>query len=336
VVEQGTHKPLVGGSNPPSATTPLEELASAVARGTDALDLPNDAELWLAVSGGGDSMALLHGADRLVRTGARRWRVTVAHVDHGLRAGSGVDADAVRAAAESMGLPVVVHRADVASLAAAEGRSIEDAGREARYRFFEMAAPAGAYVATAHTRDDLVETVLINLLRGTGLAGVAGMPARRGRVIRPLLEASGATLRGLLTAAGVAWRDDPSNDDPSFLRNGVRAELLPLLEQLRPGAADRIGQYASLARDDDALLDDLAAVELTARRGPDGSIDWRAPPPRALARRVLRLAIGAPAPNAERVEALLEAADGPRGGLRIELGAGRVASVRGRRIRIGA
>jgi hypothetical protein len=114
----------------------------------------------------------------------------------------------------------------------------------------------------------------------------------------------------------------------------VRGELVPLLEALRPGAVDRIGRFARLAADDDQLLDELAAMELERRRRDDGEIDWHDPPSPALARRVLRLAIGEPAASAERVEALLEGGGG-RGGVTIELGGGRTASVKGRRIRIG-
>jgi tRNA(Ile)-lysidine synthase len=227
-----------------------------------------------------------------------------------------------------------VRRTDVAGLARDEGRSIEDAGREARYRFLEGIAPADALIATAHTADDAAETVLLNLLRGSGLSGVRGMPARRGRIVRPLLAERRATLRSLLDGASIAYRVDPSNEDPAYLRNRVRSEVLPLLEELRPGAVDRIGQFARLAADDDGLLTDLAAAELQRRRVPDGGVDWRDPPVEALGRRVLRLAIGEPPPSAERIEALLEAAAGERGGVRIELGGGRVASVRGRVIRI--
>ena len=149
------------------------------------------------------------------------------------------------------------------------------------------------------------------------------MPARRGRIVRPLLLQRRDTLRSLLDAAGIAYRLDPSNDDPAFLRNRVRGELLPLLEDLRPGAVDRIGQFAHLAAGDDALLDDLAAGGAGSADGHrDGGIDWHDPPEQALGRRVLRLALGEPAPSAERVEALLEAAAGERGGVRIELGGG--------------
>ncbi|HEX2883907.1 MAG TPA: tRNA lysidine(34) synthetase TilS [Candidatus Limnocylindria bacterium] len=325
---------MVGGSNPPSATNPLDRLARLVLAGAESLAIPTDATLVLAVSGGPDSMALLHGAARLVARGERAWRLQVAHLDHALRPDSASDAEFVRHAADALGMACEVRRTDVAALARAEGRSMEDAAREARYRFLGGVAPADAVIATAHTLDDAVETVLLNLLRGSGLAGARGMPARRGRVVRPLLGERRVTLRALLDDAGLAYRLDPSNADPAHLRNRVRAELLPLLEQLRSGAVERIGQFARLAADDDALLDEFAAVELARRRGADGAIDWHDPPPMALGRRMLRLAVGEPAPSAERIEALLDAAAGDRGGVTIQLGGGRIASVRSRRVAI--
>jgi tRNA(Ile)-lysidine synthase len=284
----------------------------------------------LAVSGGADSMALLHAAARA----PARWRLTVAHLDHALRPDSADDAAFVAAAAATLGLALATHRTDVAGLARSESRSLEDAGRVARYRFLAEVAGADGLVFTAHTADDAAETVLINLLRGSGLAGAAGIPARRGNVLRPLLGERRATLREWLDAAGIAYRDDPTNDDPAFLRNRVRRELLPLLEALRPGAVDALTRFARLAADDDALLDLIAAGELARRRGADGSIDWHEAPARPLGRRIARLAIGEPAPSAERVEALLDAAEGGRGGVRIELGGGRVGSVRERRLRL--
>ncbi len=309
---------------------PLASLASAVDRGARGLDVAEDAAIVLAVSGGSDSMALLIGSAQLVATGTRRWQLTVAHLDHCLRPDSGEDAIFVADAAARLDLPVEVRRTDVAALASAEGRSLEEAGREARYRFLEEVAPSGALIATAHTLDDLAETVLLNLLRGTGSAGMAGMPARRGRIVRPLLGERRAALRAMLDAAAIDYRDDPSNADPAFLRNRVRGELLPLLESLRDGAVERIGRFAGLAAADDSLLDRVAAVELGRRRTDDGAIDWHDPPPVALGRRVLRIAIGEPPPSAERIQALLEAAAGSRGGVTIELGGGRSASVKKR------
>ena len=336
MVEQGTHKPLAGGSNPPSATNldPLVEIAAAVGRGASALQVPDDARLVLAVSGGPDSMALLHGAARLLETDAVAWQLTVAHLDHALRPDSPDDARFVADASAALGLFCEVRRTDVAALAREEGRSIEEAGRDARYRFLAEVTGADGWIATGHTADDAAETVLLNLMRGSGTAGLRGIPARRGRIVRLLLGERREWLRSALDAAGIVYRLDPSNEDAAYLRNRVRGELLPLMEALRPGAVGRIVQFAALAAADDDLLDDVAAAELERRRTADGELDWRDPPSAALGGRVLRLAIGAPAPSAERIEALLEAAAGPRGGLSIELGGGRSASIRERRIRI--
>ena len=152
--------------------------------------------------------------------------------------------------------------------------------------------------------------------------------------MRPLLWARREALRAALNAAGIGYLTDPSNADAAHARSRVRADLIPALERVSPGAAEALLRFGRLAADDDDLLGELATDELSSRRDPeDGSIDWHKPPPRALGRRVLRLAIGEPAPTAERLEALLEAAEGPRGGVSIELGAGRSASVRERRIR---
>jgi tRNA(Ile)-lysidine synthase len=334
VVEQGTHKPLAGGSNPPSATSPraLEPVAAAFLRSARRLRVPNDARFVLAVSGGPDSMAMLHAAARLVETDAVGWQLSVAHLDHRLRSDSADDATFVIDASAALRLPCAIRRTDVAAVARTEGRSPEDAGREARYRFFaEVAGPDG-WVAIAHTADDAAETVLLNVLRGSGLAGARGIPERRGRIVRPLLQLRRTDLRSALEAAGLAYRIDPSNDDPAHLRNRVRHELMPVLERLAPSAVGALTRFGRLAADDDDLLDAIAAAELARRRQADGSIDWRDPPHRGLGRRVLRLAIGASVPSAERIDAVLEAAEGDRGGVHIELGGGRSASVRQRRI----
>ena len=262
----------------------------------------------------------------------------VAHLDHGLRTGSAADASRVATTAEQLNLPFRTERLDVAALARAEGRSIEDAGRQARYRFLERVADElgpRALIATAHTADDVAETILLRITRGSGLRGLRGIPARRGRVIRPLLGEHRAALRAALDAAGIAYLADPTNDDPAAAdRNRIRHDVLPALEQLNPRIVEALLRLGGMAADDDDALDAIAAAELARRRAADG-IDWRHPPARAIGRRVLRLAAGAPAPSAERIEALLDAAEGPRGGLTIELGAGRDAMVRGRSIRIG-
>jgi tRNA(Ile)-lysidine synthase len=325
-------RPTTGGAG----SDPLSPVTTALAEGAARLAVPDGAVIILAVSGGPDSTALLHGAAALAP--ARDWRLTVAHLDHGLRSTSAEEAAEVAATAAGLALPVEVRRTDVAALAASEHRSVEDAGRQARYRFLEqMAAERGpdTLIATAHTADDAAETILLRLLRGSGLRGLSGIPPRRGRIVRPLLHARRAVLRAALDAAGLPYIIDPSNADSAHARNRVRADILPALERLNPAAVEALVRFGGLAADDDELLDGLAAAELARRRDrDDGGIDWRQPPARALGRRVLRLAVGDPAPSAERIEAVLDAAEGPRGGVVIELGSGRRASVRERCIRL--
>jgi tRNA(Ile)-lysidine synthase len=277
-------------------------------------------------------MALLLAATRLAP--ARRWRLTVAHLDHALRDESSADAAFVAGAAQALGVECHLRRTDVAALAADEKRTIEEAAREARYRFFADVAAPEALILTAHTGDDSAETILLNLVRGSGLTGVRGIPERRGRVLRPLLGVRRATLRDLLDRAGVAYLSDPTNLDDAYARNRIRLEVMPALERINPAAVEALLRFGRLAAEDDALLDRLAAEELTRRRAADGAIDWHTPPERPLGRRILRLAIGGPAPSSERIEALLDAAEGRRGGLTVELGGGREASVRERLIRL--
>ena len=328
--------PICVNVPPRAVQIPLAPIIAALERGAKELAIPDGSAIVLAVSGGPDSTALLHGAVALAAS--RGWRLTVAHLDHALRSESAAEASAVAARAAELGLPAEMRRVDVAAIAAHEHRSLEDAGRQARYRFLEELAGAlgpDALIATGHTADDLAETILLRLVRGSGLRGIRGIPARRGRIVRPLLRARRADLRAALDAAGISYAIDPSNADPAHARNRVRAELLPAIERLNPAAVEALTRFGALAADDDDLLDALAAGELASRRDPsDASIDWRRPPARALGRRVLRLAIGDPPPAAQRIEALLDAAEGPRGGLRIELGGGRSASVRERRIRL--
>jgi tRNA(Ile)-lysidine synthase len=320
----------------PRGSDPLAPIVEALTLGAARVAIPDGASIVLAVSGGPDSTALLHGAARMAAS--RAWRLTVAHLDHALRDGSADEAAAVAASAASMGLRVEVRRADVAALATAEHRSVEDAGRQARYRFLESVAAASgpdALIATAHTADDAAETILLHLARGSGLRGLRGIPERRGRIVRPLLHVRRGALRAALDAAGIRYATDPSNADPAHARNRVRRELLPALERLNPAAVEALTRFGRLAGDDDDLLDALAAAELASRRGAaDASIDWHNPPARALGRRVLRLALGEPAPSAGRIEALLDAAEGDRGGVAIELGGNRRASVREHRIRL--
>ena len=169
-----------------------------------------------------------------------RWRrglrceLGVVHVHHGLR-GADADGDAalVRETCAAHAVPCYVEHVDSAAVAAREGLSLEAAGRRLRDACFERIATAHGFdrVATAHHLDDQAETILMRLLRGTGIEGLSGIHLRLGRLIRPLLFAERAELRDYARHHGVAFRHDASNDDTTHLRNRVRHRLLPLLRE---------------------------------------------------------------------------------------------------------
>ncbi|MBK8231555.1 MAG: tRNA lysidine(34) synthetase TilS [Candidatus Eisenbacteria bacterium] len=190
--------------------------------------------LLVAVSGGCDSIALLALAS--LESPGRRYTLTVGHVDHGLRPDSAEDVCWVEGAAASLGLSCRVTRLDRAPTA-----NLEAWARGARRRALrEMATGVGAErILLAHTEDDQAETVLLNLFRGTGLAGLAGMAAARGPWIRPLLGVSRADLRGFAERHRLVWREDPSNLDPRFSRNRLRHGLLPRIDELFGRSARR-------------------------------------------------------------------------------------------------
>ena len=318
-----------------SFTEPMLALAGRFEAALVRLGVDDGAPLVSAVSGGPDSMALMHLAALAART--HGWRPSVAHLDHGLREDSAEDARFVAGAASELGLPCTTSRTDVGALAIERGDGIEDAARAARYAFLEeVAAAAGpdAVILTAHTADDQAETVLLHLARGAGLTGLSGIAERRGRILRPLLNERRGDLRDALNAAGIEYRLDPSNDDPRFSRNRVRSDLLPAFERLHDRAIEAVSRMAQHTAADDHVLDALALTVLAARRSADGWIAWRPVPAAAIAARVLRAATGLPAPSAARTEALLAGINEGRGGGLIELGGQRNAEVRGGRVRI--
>jgi tRNA(Ile)-lysidine synthase len=211
----------------------------------------------VAVSGGADSVALLHVLLAL----APAWRLAlhVLHVDHGLRADSARDAEVVQALGARLGVPV-----HVAPVTVGAG-SQEAAARAARYAALEAWADrlGATRIATGHTADDQAETVLMRLLGGAGVRGLAAIPPVRGRVIRPLLETRRQALRDALAAAGLPWVEDPTNRDPAFLRNRVRHELLPWLAAAQDGdVVPALARTARLAREAVDALEGTAAEAL--------------------------------------------------------------------------
>jgi tRNA(Ile)-lysidine synthase len=247
----------------------------------------------VAVSGGADSLALLHALRALA--GPRGWRLAVLSVDHGLRPGSAADAAFVADHAKALALPHRVLTLAPADLERRRAAGPEGAARAARYAALWPAADelGCSWLATGHTLDDQAETVLLQLLRGAGPDGLAGMAVRTGRLLRPLLGARRAETRAACAAVGLAWREDPTNAEDGPLRNRLRARLLPLLEDLRPGAAKTLARTAALAADERDWLDPLVATALAGSVLEAGGVDSDPQPhwPSAT------LPVGAPSPG---------------------------------------
>ena len=239
--------------------------------------------ILVAVSGGADSVALLH----LLLELAPEWRLRlhVLHVDHQLRAESAADAGFVQALCARLGVPV-----EVATVAVDRRGSLEASARAARYAVLEACADrVGAdRIAVGHTADDQAETVLMRLLQGAGVRGVAGIPPVRGRIIRPLIEVRRSALETELSHAGLSWVDDATNRDPKFLRNRIRLELLPLLaDSYNPDVAASLARLASVARETVTALERTAAAELDRlATWSDGAVAVRLDVLRALPRPV--------------------------------------------------
>lgn len=229
--------------------------------------IPPGSGVLCALSGGADSMYLLC---RLLEGRERYgWTVQAAHLNHGLRDAAGRDEGFVRDWCAGHDVPLTVGHADVEAFAQREGLGVEEAGRVLRYAFLEESARQEglSLVATGHHAGDNAETVLMNLIRGCGLKGLTGIPERRGNIVRPMLAVTRADIAAYLEEHGVPHVEDETNTDPTYTRNRVRHQLLPLLEELNPRAAEHICAAAARLREDEGLLSGQAA--LLARQGLD-------------------------------------------------------------------
>ena len=257
--------------------------------------------ILVGVSGGLDSMALL---SILVRLSSRLdCQLHIAHLNHGWRGrDSANDARFVKAACRQLDLACDVEKLDAQNLAKKGKGGREAQGRHARYAFFYRLARLRSCqrVAVAHHRDDLAETILINLLRGSGPRGLLGFEARATNaqltIIRPLIEVSREALANYCHDRRLRWREDQSNSDHAFLRNRVRLELLPALESgFNPRFREALLRLADILRTDEEWADELArqkyqhfhrpAADQPPRRIPLGFIQGEA---KALVRRCLR------------------------------------------------
>lgn len=248
----------------------------------------------VAVSGGADSVALL----QILYLSPFRLHLVVAHLNHRLRGGaSDADEEFVRGVSQRLNLPFFSRSADVRSLAETDHLSLEDAGRAARYGFLlslknELSADR---IALAHHADDQAETLLIRLLRGSGVRGLAGMPPLDPRgIVRPFLGVTRDEIRGYLSAIGVSWREDESNADTALsLRNRVRHHLLPILQEYNPRIVQRLVVTASLLSADDRCIQEEALRLFDRIARVDGArvtIPWEKliHHPLAVVRRVIR------------------------------------------------
>lgn len=207
----------------------------------------------LGVSGGVDSMVLLD----LVRQVHPAAKLAVAHVDHGMRAESGEDAEFVRAACERSGIVFEGTTVDIQTIARVSKTSVEAAGRTVRYGFFEKVRELhrARFILTAHHRDDSIETVIINLVRGARLRGLSGMMERQDSLLRPLLSVGKAELLEYARVHGLHYREDSTNADSEYVRNRVRNDIIPQMEAINPMVRDTLADFAEYARSLDRMVE---------------------------------------------------------------------------------
>lgn len=295
-------------------------------------------------SGGKDSLALLLVFRELRRLGV--CRLTAVHVDHGLRPDSAEDARGAMRVAEELGVTCVLKTAQVNLRQAFPGQSVEDIARRFRYQSLAqvLSDVGGDAIAVGHHRQDQAETVMLHLLRGSGLSGLKGMvpdgllpvsssptenmePDTLVRVIRPFLHEDPSLLLEIVQRSGLGVFEDPSNVEPSFRRNRLRHELLPLMEDIAPGAASQLVSLADIVHEDDLALDDIAHALL--ERSLDGEAllwDYLQNAPQGLQRRVVRhwlLHFGKVSDlSLDRVDAVVQLGVRREGGKRVEIGEG--------------
>lgn len=220
--------------------------------------VPSGASVLVGYSGGADSTAMLY---LLKEAGVD---VVAGHLHHGQRPEAEEEMRLCGEFAERLGIPFVSGRADVPAMSSELGIGLEEAGRKARYTFFESAAMQTScqLIATAHTMDDHLETVLMNLIRGSGLSGVRGIPERRGQIVRPMLPFTRQELRDYCVLKGFWFHDDPSNSDTEFARTRIRLNVVPELERVQPGVRENVARFSKIVAADDDLLDAIATRDL--------------------------------------------------------------------------
>jgi len=330
-------------------------LVQHLRRALEAAAFGSRQHVLVGVSGGADSLALIVGLHELDRLGLLH--VTAVHVDHGVRETSHDEARQVAALLDRLGIACVVRTIVPDDLARHRGVGAEEALRRERYRAFaEVLTEIGAeVVATAHHQRDQAETVLLHLLRGAGLDGVSGMRVRSALTVpwwpndalasravalwRPVLDVDPAELRAFVAARGLPIIEDASNADPTYRRNAIRHEVLPVLERVMPGATVNLARFAANAQADDDVIDGIVTALLSGRDGREG-LPWRELREQAIGiqRRVIRrwvlTQISGLELTQDRTEAVRQLAERNEGGKRVEIGEGWSVTVRGGMLRL--
>jgi tRNA(Ile)-lysidine synthase len=317
VVERATHNRVVAGSSPAGTTMLPTELDEPLMRGLrqSALLQPGDRVL-VAVSGGPDSTALLMAARE------QEHEVVAAHFDHALQAGSAAVAEHVADLCRRLGIDLISAR----RTAPLPAGSVQAAARTLRYVFLERARvdAAADLVALGHTADDVVEGVVLHLMRGCGLAGLRGMPARRGRFVRPLLSVWRHEVIDYLARLGIVALEDPANANTAYARVRVRREILPALERDMPGIGRRFYAAAQGAATIQESIASQAGVALEAGIIRRAAVDGLSEPVAAELMRILYARAGGPQPALSRrhLKSMLKLAQPGRGGRGVDLPGG--------------
>ncbi len=255
-------------------------LDQSIPRQSNLGEFSEDSSLIVAVSGGPDSLCLIHilcqgklfSPDNLI----------VAHLNHGLRESANAEATFVKEFAAIHSVRCIVKKCDVSALARNEGLSVEEAGRQARYHFFAgVARDTGAnIVLTGHNADDQVETIVMHLLRGSAITGLRGMQVSSPlpespdlTLLRPLLQVKRSEIEAYCVEHDLVPVIDGSNQDTTFYRNRLRHELIPLLDEYNPGIRERLLEMAIILKDEDNMLDELTGREWD-RLFIDGGSGW--------------------------------------------------------------
>jgi len=248
-------------------------------------------KVLVAVSGGADSMCLLHWLK------SRGIDVVAAHYEHGIRgAESERDMRFVQDYCRSNNIPLVLERGDVPAYAREKGMGLEEAARKLRYEFLEQQREILScdLIATAHNLDDNAETVLMNLIRGSGTGGLSGIPSRRGNILRPLLKVSRAEIEEYLAENFLPHVEDSTNQSDDYTRNLIRHRIMPLIKEINPRFAEAAARTAELSRRDDECLSLLSAVFLSEHEGfePGADCALLLSAPTAVVSRALRMRLG--------------------------------------------